>query len=310
MKKFLRHLFIPHSKNNHRAKILHHSSFLLIILTLLASTFFISKGIRSHPDILGVSYSITTDELLTLTNQQRAAHGNSPLTLSSDLSAAATAKAHDMFAKNYWAHFAPDGSTTPWMFIKAAGYDYTYAGENLAKGYTNSSDIVTAWMNSPTHRENLLNPQYKDIGFAVEEGNLVNEDVVLVVQMFGAHATAVEVPSSDGAAAQPQQVVGEFKIPVSPMPAASHPKVQSAASVPSAPIIAEKESHHALFDARVITKTAIIGILSLLIFSLILDLIIIEKKKVPRLVGHNLDHIILIALFLLFIILQKTGGIL
>src|SRR5581483_392807 len=191
MKKFLRHYFFPHSKNNHRAKLLHHSSLVFVILGFLAATW-ISVNIRHEaPGVLGISYSISTNELLSLTNKMRQQNGQPTLTLNSDLNQAAAAKADDMFAKNYWAHFAPDGSTTPWMFIKNSGYDYLYAGENLAKGFTSSSDVVTAWMNSPSHRENILSPKYKDIGFAVKEGTLQGEDTVLVVQMFGSQQTAV-----------------------------------------------------------------------------------------------------------------------
>ena len=68
-----------------------------------------------------------------------------------------------MFSKNYWAHFAPDGSTSPWDFIHQSGYNYIFAGENLAKGFTDANSVVAAWMNSPSHRENILSNKYKDV---------------------------------------------------------------------------------------------------------------------------------------------------
>src|SRR5581483_10399348 len=123
MKKFFRHLFTPHHKNNYRAKLLHNSSLAAIACVLLLGTF-VAVQIKNHNgSVLGISYSITTDELLSLTNKARANNGESSLQLNSELNTAAAQKADDMFAKNYWAHFAPDGSTTPWMFIKNSGYD-------------------------------------------------------------------------------------------------------------------------------------------------------------------------------------------
>ena len=86
-----------------------------------------------------------------------------------------------MFSKDYWAHNAPDG-TTPWVFIKNTGYNYIYAGENLARGFNSASDVINAWMNSPEHRQNVLSPNYQNVGFAVATGTLSGEDTVLVVE--------------------------------------------------------------------------------------------------------------------------------
>jgi len=99
------------------------------------------------------------------------------------------AKAQDMFAKNYWAHTAPDG-TTGWSFISAAGYNYTAAGENLAKGFYTSSAVIDGWMASPTHKENVLSPQYKDAGYAVVDGVLQGDEVTLVVALYGTEYVA------------------------------------------------------------------------------------------------------------------------
>ena len=65
-----------------------------------------------------------------------------------------------MIAKNYWAHNAPDGAS-PWSFFKNVGYRYLYAGENLARDFGDSASVVNAWMNSPTHRDNLLSGRYR-----------------------------------------------------------------------------------------------------------------------------------------------------
>jgi hypothetical protein len=89
-----------------------------------------------------------------------------------------------MFAKNYWSHFAPDGAS-PWDFINGSGYRYEYAGENLAKNFLFSQGVVDAWMNSPTHRENILKKNYTEVGYAIVNGVMNGEETTLVVQMFG-----------------------------------------------------------------------------------------------------------------------------
>lgn len=295
MKDFLLRLFIPHLHNNFRAKLLHNSTlFALIVFIVILSFLFSSVGNR-RPDILGISYSITENEILVKTNQARQENGLPPLTLNTQLEHAAEVKASDMFSKNYWAHFAPDGSTTPWIFIKNSGYEYLYAGENLAKGFTNSSDIVNSWMKSPTHRDNMLSSRFKDIGFAIVQGKLQGEDTVLVVEMFGSRdvrpaqaevkTTSEEKPTNNNLLGQSQQV---GKIPIQPKSYITEPKIDSALG----------------------TRTISLIILFLVLGTFVIDFIIIEKKRIPRIVGHNLDHILLVIIFIIFILIQKGGGVL
>ncbi len=297
MLKFIHHLFVPNHRNNHRAKILHHTSIFVLIavlsLTFLAASFISS----SRPDVLGISYSISQGELLTLVNQKRAENGLSPLSANPALEDAARRKASDMFVKNYWAHFAPDGSTSPWGFMKAAGYNYQFAGENLAKGFTGSNDVVEAWMNSPTHRENMLSDKYQEIGFAIVEGTLEGEETVLVVQLFGSTVSPrlAEVPDVEVAASAPSvQVQGESE----EVDVIADPQPEQ--QVIKKPII----------DAGTTTKAASSVALTFLAFGFILDMVVVERRKIPRVVGHNLDHIMLITMFIFFLIILKGGVIL
>ncbi|MCX8008608.1 MAG: CAP domain-containing protein, partial [Patescibacteria group bacterium] len=167
----IKHFFIPHHGNNHRAKALHLD--LMTIYILLFAI--VNIGLRSlhqkFPDILGYATNIQVQQLLQKTNEKRIEAGLRPLVLNQQLSQAAAKKAQDMFAKNYWAHIAPDGRT-PWDFILAAGYKYSVAGENLAKNFQDSESVVNAWMASPTHRDNILKSSYRDVGFAVVNGRL------------------------------------------------------------------------------------------------------------------------------------------
>lgn len=182
----MKNFFIPNSSNNHKPYLLRNSA--LLIYTLLLFLF------NTYSGFLGISQvsasTITSLNIVNLTNDERETYGLEKLTVNSDLSAAALAKANNMFAKQYWDHFGPNGET-PWQFIKEAGYKYVYAGENLAKGFKTAEGVVQAWMASPTHRENLLSGNYKEIGIAAVSGELLGENVVLVVQMFGNRTTDV-----------------------------------------------------------------------------------------------------------------------
>ncbi|PIX70620.1 hypothetical protein COZ39_04425, partial [Candidatus Roizmanbacteria bacterium CG_4_10_14_3_um_filter_33_21] len=134
--------------------------------------------------VLGLATDISIQKLIQLTNNQRQKYNLSSLNYNDKLSQAAQKKAEDMFAKNYWAHYGPNG-IAPWNFIMDSGYQYEYAGENLAKNFLFSQGVVDAWMDSPTHRANVLRKEYSDVGFAVVNGVLNGEETTLVVQMFG-----------------------------------------------------------------------------------------------------------------------------
>lgn len=150
--------------------------------------------------VLGVEANITTTDLLDDTNAERTKAGEAVLRYDEQLSSAAFLKAQDMFKQQYWAHNAPDG-TTPWQWFAQAGYNYSYAGENLAKNFTSTSATVTAWMASAHHRENILNKNYTDVGFAVVDGTLDNKPTTLVVALYGAPASSVAGASASTFAA-------------------------------------------------------------------------------------------------------------
>jgi len=94
-----------------------------------------------------------------------------------------------MFKNKYFSHYSPTG-ISPWDWIDKSGYDYYYAGENLAMNFLDTEEVIKGWLNSPSHRENLLNKDYKDMGIAVVSGDFNNEGInrILVVQMFGSKA--------------------------------------------------------------------------------------------------------------------------
>ena len=195
MLKFLRHLFFPHDSNNQRAKFLHPSSLVVTIGLFIVFQVTINQLTINYPQILGYASQISPEEIIRLTNIQRTSSGLSEVELNSQLSAAAAQKAADMIARDYWAHVSPVG-TQPWNFITQAGYSYRYAGENLARDFSDAKSVVDAWVASPSHRENLLNSRYQDIGIAVIDGQLEGRETTLVVQFFGAKLSAAPSVSS------------------------------------------------------------------------------------------------------------------
>ncbi len=278
------HLFIPRFSNNHRAKILHNSTLFLTIVFIVLSSFFIKNFSKTFPSILGISTDINIESLLEHTNQKRQENGIHPLKLDARLSEAASKKADDMFQYDYWAHNSPSGKT-PWVFIKGAGYNYVYAGENLARGFTTTSDVINAWMESPTHRANMLSSNYQDVGFAVKIGQLNGEETVLIVEQFG-----------------------NQNIPL----VASKPKIEQNIMKRQLSSVQAKTNTNLttpLIDSKSLSSNINKVILSVFIFTLIIDLLIIERKKILRFVGHNLDHVIYLLFILIIIGMLNKGAI-
>lgn len=298
MRDFLHHLFLPHHTNNHRPKVLHHHSLFVLCAVLIMLSLAVHSLPREYPAVLGVTANITVEDLLKITNQKREEKGLAPLKLSPELSQAAGQKAQHMYNKNYWAHVAPDG-TTPWVFIKNSGYEYLYAGENLARGFTSAPDVVEAWMNSPTHRDNMLSKNYEDIGFAIQSGSLTGSDTVLVVEMFGSKYISTNQPAVPTTIPPVAQTL--------PSQATQSPS-QSDTTTPFAGVAAVQ--NNPLIDSKSTTRNISLILLIGFIVILLLDAIIIERKKIARVVSHNVDHILFLTILLLAAIIIGKGAIL
>jgi hypothetical protein len=189
IKKFL----IPHFDNNYHPYSTRHYTLILFSVLLLFLNFvvFPSLGVKQG-NALALNYDL--GELIMLANADRQKAGLRALNTDERLNRAALAKANDMLRGQYWSHFGPAGES-PWGFIVNAGYDYVYAGENLAKDFVKPLETHLAWMKSPTHRANIMNANFKDIGVAILSGTLKGENVTLIVQMFGSeNPTSVQSP--------------------------------------------------------------------------------------------------------------------
>jgi len=206
-------LFAPHPHNNHKAKILQPHSLVILIGLFIMGRSFIDMTIGLQPGVLGYASQIDPDKVIELTNNERLGAGITILKENTELNQAALAKAADMFEDNYWAHISPTG-TEPWYFITESGYKYQHAGENLARDFSNPRDVVAAWMASPTHRQNLLDSRYRDIGIAVMDGYINGVETTIVVQMFGSSQTSVAKVASTkvAATAYAQELPAQEKI--------------------------------------------------------------------------------------------------
>lgn len=265
VKRKIHHYLIPHESNNFRAKALHHTSIIFYIFLLIVFQASINFIKHTHPGILGYATDITVEKLLNLVNQKRIEANLPPLTLSSQLSTAATQKAADMFTKNYWAHVSPTG-VSPWAFITSSGYDYLYAGENLAKDFNTNKEVVEAWLNSPTHKANILKPEYTEIGLAVMNGKLSGEETTLVVQHFGSKVGA--------SASIPQATATSLTVPM----------ITPAEVYPASPVRS--------FLPLSISKNFSLILAEFLLLVLFIDSLYIWRHKTIRLTGHSLAHII------------------
>ncbi len=131
-----------------------------------------------------------SERTLQLLNHIRELSQVSPLIESSALDQAAAAKLADMQTAGYFAHTSPDGSN-PWDFISRAGYDYQFAGENLAVSYPDADSQHQAWMQSPTHCTNMLDSRYTEVGLATGE-TLYKGRMVPMTVMLLASQTKIE----------------------------------------------------------------------------------------------------------------------
>ena len=248
---------------------------------------------RVRPGVLGFASNIDVQKIVELTNKFRAEKGLHELKFNLQLSEAAQKKAADMFAKNYWAHYSPSG-TTPWWFFEQVGYHYLYAGENLARDFGDSEAVVKAWLASPSHRDNLLSPRYKDIGVAVVNGILNGEETTLVVQLFGTSTAGTPVVSSKMSNEGLKETV-------------PHQLVLSEGKDLK---MANKPLILPLISSFVLTKSLNISLLILLLIVLLIDGIFIFKNKIIRISGRSFIHFSFLAIILGIIILIENGQIL
>ena len=307
LKKIWTHYFIPQERNNHRATILKPNFLLFFLILYILNQSVIKTLIMVKPGILGYSSEITYQKVLEQTNNERKKAGLSALQYNSTLSLSAQKKAEDMFKNDYWAHTSPQGKT-PWAFFATAGYKYSVAGENLAKDFYNTDSLMKAWMNSPTHKANIVHTKYKEIGIAVVNGTLGGIKTTLVVQHFGTPLVAVQPAPKNtakqlGAAVEPEIINEPINEPV----LGAVPQV-----VP--PVDAVIGESYISNSKILISPLSLSKILSSIIFILLVIVLFIDgfvtiKNNTHRLTGSTAGHIGFLIFIFLLMLYNQQGSI-
>lgn len=216
MKKILHKYIIPHEGNEFKPRLWRARSVMLcaaLILVLFFSALLQSSFLRTSDFAAALLPGVLTD----LANGSRKGNGVAPLAISPFLEEAARRKAEDMARKGYFAHTSPDG-LTPWHWFVESGYRFASAGENLAIDFSDSEALNRAWLNSETHRANILNQNFTEVGIATAQGVYNGRETTFVVQMFGrplpqGSAVAAEQSTQSGLG-RPDRAAPSSELPI------------------------------------------------------------------------------------------------
>lgn len=212
--------------NTHK---IHHFHALRVVLfgVLLIAVSIVRIDANALPSltkqsVLAYATSMSRGDLFAAANASRSANGLGAFSLNGQLNNSAQAKAQHMADNNYWAHVAPDG-TQPWYFFEAAGYNYSRAGENLAYGFSTSYATNDGWMNSSSHRANILG-DYAEVGFGiVNSHSFQGGENTIVVAHYGTQVAYTPPPPAPTPTPTP-----------SPAATTAAPSSQSNQSLPTA----------------------------------------------------------------------------
>ena len=180
---------VPHEGNDYRPHLLQRGAMVMMLLLIMVS--FLAANFQallwqSSDWLVG---AVLPAVVVDLTNTKRTELDLPQLSRNAVLDQAAQLKAEDMARNSYFSHNSPTG-VTPWHWFEQAGYPFVHGGENLAVYFTDSNEVVDAWMNSPTHRANIVAAQYREIGVGTAKGTYEGFETVFVVQLFGTPAIA------------------------------------------------------------------------------------------------------------------------
>lgn len=318
--RFVRHIFAhffhPRRSNNHRPMLLQPPTMatLALLVTFFAHLLHpVSLKLESqYNQVLGYASNISATDVVVQTNLERQKSGLPSLKMNEKLNQAAGAKAQYMLDKQYWAHIAPDG-TDPWYFFRQAKYSYRVAGENLARDFDGTAEMVAAWIASPTHKANIMNARYTEIGVAVVNGQLLGVDTTLVVQLFALPQSAqfaqkpgtLGVASSDLAAAdnpETEGVVEEQTFVDAPPAETAEQDILGSGKLPFSTI-----DTPALFSPLQLMKAFFLAMILIIVSTLLYDTLVIGNQSNMRLVGHNLAHLFFLLMVGFLLIYFKAG---
>lgn len=335
MKRLLSRQFVPGEENEYKPHALRTAA--VVGMTFLVVLTFAIANIQSLVWTTSewMVSTILPAVIVTDTNEERAARERPPLRRSEVLDRAATMKAQHMANNEYFAHFSPDG-VSPWHWFDQAGYDFVHAGENLAVYFTDSSEIVDAWMNSPLHRANILDRDYQEIGIGVAEGEFEGYETVYVVQLFGTPVASAftnfrsvertdEPPSdafvvADAATTSAPQVAGAAEAHgAEPTPSPNVPMLQSAHLATTtggrpAPVdhanVAESTPPTllaALTQPRVVLQGLYLAIATFVVIALVFSIVASMRRRRPMQIAYGIGLLMLMGVLFHVHIAVSTG---
>lgn len=323
MKRLLKKYFIPHQENDHKPHFLRLETVLGVLIAVLSiEALFLATIFFVFPNSSFFA-SLIPDVLIDLTNQNRNVENIPQLSLNPLLTQAAQLKANDMATKGYFAHTSPEG-VTPWYWLDEAGYDYARAGENLAVDFSDSKDVVTAWMNSPSHRANIENGNFTEIGIATAQGTFQGHETTFVVQFFGKPTfiaqvvpkaepeittQVVTVVSISTSQSEPKKVAGAVIIPEDPIfrdttvtVVTKEPEKTEIATIAEETILPASRSSWAEKVATAPRATANVilwSLLTVIVTALVLAIAIKVRIQHPQIILHGILLVLVVSSLIL-----------
>jgi hypothetical protein len=228
---------------------------------------------------------------MEMMNTDRTSLGMQTLEENEKLNEAARLKAQDMMEKDYFAHYSPEG-TTPWFFFNQAEYNYKLAGENLAIGFIDSEEVYEAWLDSPTHKENLLNAKYSETGVAILKGDFQGKETVLVVQLFGFPSATISKVETEKSIVQEKETVS-FETSTEPAVAGEMIEPEKENKT------AEKILYFLSFDYYDIFQKVIYGSLIFIIAALLINIFVRIDIQFKDLIFKTLGFLLVLFVFIL-----------
>lgn len=292
-KRWFKKYFIPHEGNEHKPHFLRWEMTLIILCVVLISELIFLLQITFVLPRSSFFGQVLNSVISFETNKARAENAIQPVKINPLLSEAAQLKADDMVRNNYFAHTSPEGITS-WYWFKKVGYEYIYAGENLAINFFESKEVVDAWMKSPTHRENILDKKFTELGIGIANGIYEGRQAVFVVQMLGKpleenNISAAVSPINEQPTAQPnaqQQPVAESDI---------DNKEIKGTSIQNASALAEF-----ITSPKIVSNLFFFTLLTIIAIALVLKIGIKIKVQYPPLIVNGVSLIIIISSVILF----------
>lgn len=175
--------FMLFNFNGHRRK---NTGALCLTVITVSALLAMSAGLVLPTTVY--ASAINASSLIDMTNQVRQEANLKPLEPNHKLTQAAYRKAYDILNHGYFAHTNPSGKPF-YQWVEEENYNYLYAGENLAIDFTTNEGVLGAWLQSPSHRANIINPNYNEIGLVTLRGSWQDHETTVVVQMFGSILT-------------------------------------------------------------------------------------------------------------------------